>query len=324
MLSRGTEQVATQHGTAGGEVPPGAYRIAPSGDAVFEPIEFTVTGGKKTVVTRPSGSFEFQWEGDDDYWALYRGKQRVATHHGTLGRVVMPGAYRIAPNSEPVFEPIEFTVVEGQKATVKRPSGSFEFQWDGEDDYWALYRGKERVATHHGTSGRVVMPGAYRIAPNSEPVFEPIEFTVVEGQKATVKRPSGSFEFQWDGEDDYWALYRGKERVATHHGTSGRVVMPGAYRIAPNSEAVFEPIEFTVAEGQKTVVKRPSGTFEFQWDGDDYWVLYRGKERVATHHGTAGRAIMPGAYRIAPNSGTPFKPVDFTVSEGQKTVVRPR
>jgi hypothetical protein len=139
-----------------------------------------------------------------------------------------------------------------------------------------------------------------------------------------VKRPSGSFEFQWDGEDDYWALYRGKERVAIHHGTSGRVVMPGAYRIAPNSEAVFEPIEFTVAEGQKTVVKRPSGTFEFQWDGDDYWVLYRGKERVASHHGTAGRAIMPGAYRIAPNSGTPFKPVDFTVSEGRKTVVRPR
>ena len=99
--------------------------------------------------------------------------------------------------------------------------------------------------------------------------------------------------------------------------------MPGDYRIAPNSEPIFEPIDFAVAEGQKTVVKRPSGSFEFQWSGEDYWVLHRGKEQVAVHHGTAGRVLAPGAYRIVPNSGTPFPPVDFTVSEGRKTVVRP-
>jgi hypothetical protein len=238
--------------------------------------------------------------------------------------VVIPGAYRIDPNSDPVFEPIEFTVVEDRKTTVKRPSGSFEFQWEGEGDFWALFRGKQRVSTHHGTSGRVVMPGAYRVAPNSDPVFEPIELTVVEDQKTVVKRPSGRFEFHWDGEDDYWALYRGKERVSTHRGTFGRVVMPGAYRIAPNSDPVFEPVEFTVAEGQTTVVSRPSGSFEFQLNADDYWVLYRGKERISIHHGPGGRVIMPGAYRIAPNSGTPFAPVEFTVAEGRKTVVRPR
>jgi len=267
--------------------------------------------------------YEFQWDGDD-YWVLFRGKERVATEHGTAGGEVTPGAYRIAPSSEAVFEPIEFTVTAGRKTVVKRPSGSFEFQWDADEDYWVLFRGKERVATHHGIAGRVVIPGTYRIAPNSEAVFEPIEFAVTAGRKTVVKRPSGSFEFQWDADEDYWVLFRGKQRVTTLHGTAGRVIMPGTYRIAPNSDAVFEPIEFTVTEGQKTVVKRPSGRFEFQWKGDDYWVLFRGKERVATHHGTAGRVVIPGTYRIAPNSGTPFKPVEFTVVEGRQTVVRPR
>jgi hypothetical protein len=267
--------------------------------------------------------FEFQWAADD-YWALQRGTERIDIRHGTAGGPVAPGGYRIVPNGDPVFQPIDFTVQDGRKTVVRQPSGSFEFQWDADNDYWVLSRGKERVAVHHGIATRVVMPGAYRIAPNGDEVFEPVEFTVTEGQKTVVKQPSGTFEFQWEGDDDYWVLSRGKQRVATHHGTAGRVVMPGAYRIAPNSDGIFAPIDFTVTEGQKTVVKRPSGSFEFQWEGTgDYWVLYRGQERVATHHGTAGRVVAPGAYRIAPNSGTPFTPVEFTVVEGRKTVVRP-
>jgi hypothetical protein len=272
-------------------------------------------------ITRVEGEgFEFQW-GGEDYWTLHRGKTRIDTYHGTAGGQVEPGTYRIVPNGDAVFAPVEFTVEEGHKTVVAQPSGTVEFQWSG-DDYWALFRGKERVATHHGTADRVVTPGAYRIVPNSDDVFEPIELTVTEGRKTVVKRPSGTFEFQWEA-DDYWVLYRGKQRVATHHGTAGRVVTPGAYRIVPNSDEVFEPIEFAVAEGQTTVVKRPSGTFEFQWDADDYWVLYRGKQRVATHRGTAARVVTPGAYRIVPNTGTPFKPVEFVVVEGRKTVVRP-
>jgi hypothetical protein len=44
---------------------------------------------------------------------------------------------------------------------------------------------------------------------------------------------------------------------------------------------------------------------------------------VATHKGTAERIVQPGTYRIRPNSGTAFAPVEFTVREGEKTTVQP-
>jgi hypothetical protein len=138
-----------------------------------------------------------------------------------------------------------------------------------------------------------------------------------------VAVPSGAFEFQWAGKD-YWKLYRGATMVTLHEGTARRVVEPGRYRIEPNSDAVFEPVELTVEQGKTTVVAVPSGTFELQWAGQDYWKLTRGGTPVAFQQGTVRRTVMPGTYRIEPNSEPSFEPVEFTVEEGRHTVVRPK
>ena len=265
--------------------------------------------------------FEFQWAGKD-LWILYEGDQHRALKQGTAGAVVPPGRYRIAPNSDPVFEPVEFVVEAGRKTVIAPSSGSFEFQWAGKD-LWNVYRGEKQVALHQGTATRVVAPGRYRIAPNSDPVFEPVEFVVEADQKTLMAPPSGSFEFQWAGKD-LWNVYRGEKQVALHQGTATRVVAPGRYRIAPNSDPVFESVEFVVEAGQKAVIAPPSGTFEFQWAGKDLWNVYRGDKQVALHQGTATRVVAPGRYRIAPNSGAAFAPVEFTVEPGQKTTVKPR
>jgi hypothetical protein len=154
-------------------------------------------------------------------------------------------------------------------------------------------------------------------------VFEPIEFAVEPGKKTVLKPPSGTVEFQWPA-DDLWILSRGEQRVALHSGTASRVVAPGRYRIAPNSDPVFEPLEFAVEDGMKTVLKPPSGTIQFQWPANDLWILSRGEQRVALGSGTARRFVAPGRYRIAPNSGNSFRPVEFTVTAGKETFLSPK
>ena len=73
--------------------PSGAMLItapAANSDAVFPPVEFTVEPDRATVLTPPSGTFEFRWPGNE-YWRLTRGEESVAVHNGSATRVVAPG-----------------------------------------------------------------------------------------------------------------------------------------------------------------------------------------------------------------------------------------
>lgn len=307
-------------GTKAVAVTPGRYRVSPRSQPLFEPIEFTVRQGQQTIVNPAVGSFEFQWPAGT-LWDFYRGETLVGYESGTAARFVAPGKYRIAPRLAPLFEPIEFTVSNGQKTVLKPPAGSFEFTWPA-GDLWDFYRGETLIGFQNGPTARFVAPGNYRVAPKFAAVFEPIGFSVVEGQKTVLDAPSGTFEFQWKG-DDLWDLYRGETLIDYSGGAKTRAVMPGKYRIAPKFSPVFEPIEFTVAAGQRTSVKRPSGSFEFQWKGDELWDVYRGETLIASDTGAKTRVVMAGTYRIAPRNKPVFRPVTFTVREDQKTIVKP-
>ena len=204
----------------------------------------------------------------------------------------------------------EIKLVEGQ---------GFELQWPGQD-LWTLYRGSEKLEVHSGSSSGGVGPGRYRIVPD-DAVFEPVEFAVEKGTKTLIRPAAGQFELQWAG-PDLWTLFRGDKQIAVHSGTRGRVLSPGAYRIVP-SDPVFDPIEFSLADGENKLLKPPAGQFELQWAGPDLWTLFRGDKQIAVHSGTRSRVLSPGAYRIVPSQPV-FKPIDFKVVEGQKVILRPR
>jgi hypothetical protein len=99
--------------------------------------------------------------------------------------------------------------------------------------------------------------------------------------------------------------------------------MPGSYRITPNAEASFEPLDFAVEAGRETLVAPPSGTLQFRWPGDDLWVINSGQTRVAVHQGTASRVLVPGSYRIAANGDATFDPLECTIEAGRETVAAP-
>ncbi len=128
-------------------------------------------------------------------------------------------------------------------------------------------------------------------------------------------------EFQWPG-GDLWTLFRGEQKMGLHSGSHTRVLSPGRYRIAPN-EPIFDPIEFSLDAGKKTLLAPPAGTFEFQWPGGDLWTLFRGEQKMGLHSGSHTRVLSPGRYRIAPREPV-FSPVEFTVTAGSRAVVRPR
>jgi hypothetical protein len=148
-LQRGEEQVSIHSGTDGAAVPPGTYRIVALSDPVFEPVEFVVRAGRKTLVSVPAGRVELTWAGKD-YWKILRGETMVGLHQGTARRVVAPGQYRIVPNSEAVFEPVELKVEPGKTTVVNVPSGTFELQWAGRD-YWKLILSGTPVTVLQGT-----------------------------------------------------------------------------------------------------------------------------------------------------------------------------
>jgi hypothetical protein len=192
---------------------------------------------------------ELQWPASD-LWTLYRGNEKIALHVGSWSGRVEPGRYRIVP-SVAVFPPLELGVETRRKTVVRPAAGRFELQWAG-PDLWTLYRGDQKLALHSGTHGRVLAPGAYRIVP-ADPVFEPVDFTLADRDDKRFRPPAGRFELQWRGQD-LWTLYRGNHKLAVHSGTHGRVLAPGAYRIVP-SQPVFQPIEFTLADGQELILK---------------------------------------------------------------------
>jgi hypothetical protein len=269
-----------------------------------------------TIRIVDGNGLELVWPAGDD-WALLRGTQQIAMHTGTATAAPAPGRYRIQPVNTAVFEPIEFEVEAGRKTVITPASGTFEFEWAGQD-FWKLMRGQTIVATVQGAGSRVVAPGHYRIETSGGEVFTPVEFDVAPGQTAKVGRSSGTFEFEWAGKD-FWTLRRGPTVIATHQGADGRIVEPGRYRIEPSGDDVFEPIEFDVEAEKATKVERPSGRFDFEWAGKDFWALKRGRTHVATHAGSFERIVAPGHYRIEPSGDEVFEPIEFDVEAGKTT-----
>jgi hypothetical protein len=109
------------------------------------------------------------------------------------------------------------------------------------------------VTTGTGSETRTLQPGSYTIAPTSA-VFEPVSFTVAEGKSTVVKVPAGTVDFQRPGEG-LWTLSRGKNLVKTGTSSETWTLAPGMYQVASVSGDAFPPVEFAVAEGQRTIVK---------------------------------------------------------------------
>lgn len=204
-------------------------------------------------------------------------------------------------------------------ATIRHVEGEgLEFRWPG-TDLWTLSRGGERVALHSGSASRAVAPGRYRIEPNTDPVFAPVEFEVRAGSRTVVAPLAGNVDFRWPG-SDLWVLWRGDRRVALASGSAIRFLAPGRYRIAPNTDAVFEPEEFEVRAGEKTLVAPPAGSFELRGPSK-LWTLYRGDVTVALVPGGASRVVAAGRYRLGGSNRAQPPDAEFEVKAGAKTVV---
>ena len=138
---------------------------------------------KKISISKP-GTLVFNWVGDD-FWEIYRGETRINNHHGTGKQELQAGTYTIKPQFAPVFEPFDVTIEAGETTTVTL-GGTLVFNWVG-DDFWEIYRGETLVNNHNGKDKQGLQAGTYIIRPQFDPVFEPFEITIEDGQTLIVE-----------------------------------------------------------------------------------------------------------------------------------------
>ena len=129
----------------------------------------------------------------------------------------------------------------------------------------------------------------------------------------------GSLEFLWPG-GDFWQIYRGEQLVTEHMGSGKQALQAGTYTIKATNGPVFSPFEVSIKSGSTTKIET-GGILEFNWPGNDFWQIYRGKQLVAEHMGPGKQALQAGTYTIKATNGPVFSPFEVSIKSGSTTKI---
>ncbi len=318
VVNQGDKQVASQCGSASVELAPGRYTVSPMLLPFFMPTEVTIQANQTASVKKDAGVLDVKWA-ENECWGIYRGEQEVTSFCGSAAQMLEAGAYTVKPTYGKTFDPIDVTIEAGQTATIEPRSGQFRFEWAG-SECWTVYRDKEEVRNGCGSDTLSLIPGTYLVKPSGK-VLEPFEITIEAGKTTTVERPSGTFDFQWPG-NECWSVYRKNETIGDGCGSAQLILTPGTYRIE-TMQNVFAPFDIAIEAGKTATVKKATGQLEVKWENDSCWTLQRQQDDVISSCGndTTTITLEPGAYKFVPDQSANMGAMDVAIQEQKTTTV---
>lgn len=317
VVNQGDKQVASQCGSTSVELAPGRYTISPMLLPFFTPTEVTIQARQTASVKKEAGILDVKWA-ENECWGIYRGEQEVTSFCGSAAQMLEVGKYTVKPAYGKTFDPIDVTIETGQTATIE-PGGQFEFEWAG-SECWTVYRDKKEVRNGCGSDVVALVPGTYLVKPSGK-VLEPFEITIEAGKTTTVKRPSGTFDFQWPG-DECWSVYRRNESIGDGCGSVQLVLTPGTYRVE-TMQNVFAPFEIAIEAGKTLSIKKTVGNIEIKWEYNSCWTLQRQQDDIMTSCGndTTHITLEPGAYKFVPDQSSGLSAMDVTIHAEKTTTI---
>jgi len=261
----GKEEQALQAGTYTIKAKPNSL-----GFTVFDPFDVTIKNGE-TVTIDKGGILKFNWVGND-YWYIFQGDKNVGSTNkeedmylGKEEQALQAGTYTIKAKDS-VFKSFEITIKKGETLTIDSPPaatkkssgngmGMLEFNWPGKD-FWVVFRGDTEVKMHRSKRGKLALQaGVYTIKPRRDPVFDPFEVTIKQGETKTIDK-GGMLEFNWQGKG-FWVVFRGDTKVKMHRSKRGKLALQaGTYTIKPRRDPVFEPFDVTIKKGETLIVDK--------------------------------------------------------------------